>query len=337
MKKIAASAAPLFKNNSPEVATARTTERRKPGRPKEAKRPALEEKAVEKTALAAEFRPSFAAETVGTSAGPGSREQTSYSGPSDSSGRYTTPPSENPRPLSDTIAKERAPSTLGVRDIGTNESFCPFCAGTNPSSTPVCRQCGLTLPPPARPVLPESATPPATPSTKASATAPLAPPAIHLRGKVRSFWRGLALIVVTLGIYVWYWHFAARKEITDQFKMRAFPALVYWGALAFYLLGVFFLVAVPLLGIVAYVFCIIPSLILQVVYMSGFIDDVNGARRTLGLPVTFTFGSFILWYVLGALVIVGPFVAYSKLQAALNEVWSIAPGRLSTQTPGISQ
>lgn len=122
---------------------------------------------------------------------------------------------------------------------------------------------------------------------------------VNSHGKARSFGRGLFFIVITLGIYQLYWHYKAYKEIEE-----AHPADVDY-PLALYLLSY-----VPIIGLIG-----------QVLYMSSFIDDVNKIRHKYQLPEGTTLGSFLAWYVLGSLILVGPFVAYYQLQSSINDIW----------------
>jgi predicted RNA-binding Zn-ribbon protein involved in translation (DUF1610 family) len=120
--------------------------------------------------------------------------------------------------------------------------------------------------------------------------------------KPRSFGRGLLLIVVTLGLYIFYWHYKAYKELEDAFPRRVdFP------------LGLYVLSYVPFISVVG-----------QLLFMSSFISDVNELRYGHDLPRQLTLGGFLAWFVLGSFVIVGPFVAYYKLQSSINGVWNEA-------------
>ncbi len=129
-------------------------------------------------------------------------------------------------------------------------------------------------------------------------------PSFHVQGKYRGFVRGLFLVIVTFGIYAWYWHYKAVNEIYHQAgRGTEFPVALY------------LLYFVPLIG---WIFAII--------YMSKFHDMLNMMRAGVGLPPTMSFTSYILWYTLGQLIIVGPFIAYAQLQGGINEVWRQVQG-----------
>lgn len=140
-------------------------------------------------------------------------------------------------------------------------------------------------------------------------------------GKPRSFGRGLLLTVVTLGIYALYWHYKAYKELEDAFPDRVdFP------------LGMYILCYVPYI-----------NLLTQILFMSNFISDVNKLRYERDLPRKVTLGSFLAWSILGLFIIVGPFVAYHKLQTSINDIWheahraghpSAEPAPSGSGTPG---
>lgn len=168
----------------------------------------------------------------------------------------------------------------------------------------------MTTPTSPTPPLP---TRPATATVQPVATHPPAPPAIHpppalpaappstapLQGKKRGFGRGLALTIVTLGLYAIYWHYKVYEEFRRQHRAgEEFPTL--W----------FILALIPLVGIIG-----------ELIYMSKFLDLKNGIRQQLGMAPGMTLGTFLLWFVLGSLIIIGPFVAYYKLQGDINEVW----------------
>jgi hypothetical protein len=128
----------------------------------------------------------------------------------------------------------------------------------------------------------------------------------ELTGKERSFARGVLLTIVTLGLYSLYWHYKAYQELIESFDLDEFP------------MGLFVASLIPLVNLVA-----------MPMFMSRFIDDLNGVRSELGLSEEITLGSFLGWYVLGSLIVVGPFVAYHKLQTSINDVWTNASGEAS--------
>lgn len=50
-------------------------------------------------------------------------------------------------------------------------------------------------------------------------------------------------------------------------------------------------------------------------------ENVEAVRSDLGLGEGVSPVEFFLWLIPGAFILVGPFVAYYKLQNAINEVW----------------
>ncbi len=123
----------------------------------------------------------------------------------------------------------------------------------------------------------------------------------QLAGKERSFGRGVLLSIVSLGLYPLYWHFKAYKEVTEEFDVEEFPTGLYVASL------------IPIVNIVT-----------QIMFMNRFIGDVNTVREGQGLAPELSIGEFLGWAILGSLIVVGPFVAYYKLQTTINEVWAAA-------------
>lgn len=122
-----------------------------------------------------------------------------------------------------------------------------------------------------------------------------------LSGKQRSFGRGLLLTIVTLGLYSFYWHYKAYKEVYDQERRTDFP-MVAW-----------VLSLIPFINIVGYIW-------LHVVA----IDGVNAARKSKGLQDGTNAVEFILWNLVGWIILVGPFIGYYKLQSSINQYWEAA-------------
>lgn len=121
-----------------------------------------------------------------------------------------------------------------------------------------------------------------------------------IRGQRRDFAIGLLLCFVTLGIYPLYWHFTVFKELYDQERRQDFPV------------GIFLCCFVPFINLPA-----------QLVFMSKQLDFVNDLRVRNGLAPILGLGEFVLWLTLGQLIIVGPFIAYAKLQGGINELWDM--------------
>jgi hypothetical protein len=122
---------------------------------------------------------------------------------------------------------------------------------------------------------------------------------IHmLRGKRREFIVGLLLTIVTFGIYPAFWHYMAFKELHDQENQDDFPIMLFIGG------------CLPLLHFVC-----------QPLFMSEELDFVNELRQRHGLQPTMGIVEFLLWMTLGQLIVVGPLIAYARLQGAINELW----------------
>jgi Flp pilus assembly pilin Flp len=118
-------------------------------------------------------------------------------------------------------------------------------------------------------------------------------------GKPRSFLRGFLLTVVTLGLYGIYWNYQAHDEVFEQWNLDEKGE--DQGVL-FLVLGLIF---APLLW----------------VYQYKFVENVNAARAEAGLEEGVTAVEFLLWAIVGAIILVGPIVAYYKLQTSINEAW----------------
>lgn len=118
-------------------------------------------------------------------------------------------------------------------------------------------------------------------------------------GSRRGFWRGLLLTAATLGVYALYWNYIVHRELHDRYdlhrKGRPFGKALFWAG-----------VLVP------------PVFWL---YQRRLVRNVNAVRAHLGLDRTLTARQFLLWEVPGTLTLVGPFLAYRKLQGSINEIW----------------
>jgi hypothetical protein len=119
-----------------------------------------------------------------------------------------------------------------------------------------------------------------------------------LAGKKRSFGRGILLVIVTLGIYGFYWAYKAYKEVYDQERRTDYP-------------------------VAAFVLSIIPFInIIGIIWLHSIAGGaVQQARQAKGLPPGVSGGEFLLWLIPGILILVGPFVAYYKMQTSINEYW----------------
>lgn len=156
----------------------------------------------------------------------------------------------------------------------------------------------------------------ATPAHRDRRPATAAP----VSGKSRGFWRGILLLTVTFGIYALYWHYKAYNELAEEYTVT-FPTGWYVASL------------IPIIGPLA-----------RLIFMSNFIDDLNSIRRQMGLGRDITLGGFLAWYILGSFIIIGPFVAYAKLQGSINDIWNgahasrraPAPGAGGSPSPGVA-
>lgn len=134
-------------------------------------------------------------------------------------------------------------------------------------------------------------------------------------GKPRGFLRGFLLTVVTLGLYGIYWNYTAHDEVFKQFDLEAQGEDM--GTL-FLILGLLF---APLLW----------------VYQYKFVENVNQAREGLGLGEGVSAVEFLLWEIVGAIILVGPIVAYYKLQTSINEAWEAHESGLEEGPGGDAQ
>lgn len=118
-------------------------------------------------------------------------------------------------------------------------------------------------------------------------------------GGRRSFRRGLLLTVATLGLYGLWWNLQAHREVHEAFDLgrKGRPLRRGLWALGLLVPPVFWL------------------------YQRRFVKNLNAVRGHLDLPRDVTPREFLVWEVLGALVLVGPVLAHYKLQRSVNEVW----------------
>lgn len=116
--------------------------------------------------------------------------------------------------------------------------------------------------------------------------------------KTRSFWGYIGLTIITLGIYGLYWVYAMTRdinEITKADNKSTSPGL----ALLLWLItcGIY-----PIFWL----------------YILGDRMQQSGVR--MGVQVKDSGGTYILWYLLGAFIVVGPFVAIYKLIKNYNNL-----------------
>lgn len=119
----------------------------------------------------------------------------------------------------------------------------------------------------------------------------------ELAGKKRSFWRGLALTLVTLGLYSIYWWYKAFREVYVQ-EDRPFPTALYWCFL------------IPLVNFVTIL-----------VYGTRGLRTLNDGREARGIGRSLGFGIFFL---LLLIPLVGGLIAYALVTESLNEYWDAA-------------
>lgn len=115
----------------------------------------------------------------------------------------------------------------------------------------------------------------------------------------RSFRREALLALATLGLYALYWNYEVHREIHEEYdlgrKGRPFRKALFFAGI----------VVPPLFWL----------------YQRRFVRNLNAVRAHLGLPQDITAREFLLWEVLGSLFLVGPFLAYYRLQRSVNDVW----------------
>lgn len=149
-------------------------------------------------------------------------------------------------------------------------------------------------------------------------------------GQQRSFWVGLGLYLLTLGLYGYAWHYQVYDELRRQFDLGPFPT----GRFGLACLSLLF----PLDFVLSYAGVELPpgmarpvavvvlaslflGLLGQLLFARRLFAGLEVARDRLGIPSGITFGRFLLWNALGVVIAIGPAVAYAKLQDSINEIW----------------
>lgn len=130
--------------------------------------------------------------------------------------------------------------------------------------------------------------------------APLAPAAGPLKTD-RAFWKYLVFTPLTLGIYALIY----LMEIGDTTNIIASR---YDGKRTMNYILVALILAPLTLGIMAFV------------WFHGLSNRIGNELRRRGHSSTFSASTFWLWGVLGALIVVGPFIYVYKLTEAMNEL-----------------
>lgn len=110
-------------------------------------------------------------------------------------------------------------------------------------------------------------------------------------GKIRSTGVAILLMIVTLGIYSWYWYFKTHEE------MKRHTGQGIGGGIAL-ILAIFVSIVMPYLN---------SSEVGQLYERAGREKPVSGATG--------------LWYFPGMLIIVGPIIWFVKTNGALNRYW----------------
>jgi hypothetical protein len=118
----------------------------------------------------------------------------------------------------------------------------------------------------------------------------------NVRGRPRHVAGTVTASVLTLGLWGAWYHFIAFREVDHQ-NGRRHSAL-------------FFLGFIPLLGIV-----------FGLLYLRDELKRLHQDRITLGLDPGVPFETVLLWSILGAFILVGPFIALAKVMHMVNGYW----------------
>lgn len=118
-----------------------------------------------------------------------------------------------------------------------------------------------------------------------------APEQLGPTGKLRGTGFGIALTIITLGVYAWYWFYKTHQE------MKAHSGQGIGGPLA--------------LVLAILVFIVMPFI------SSSEIGSLY-TRRGQNAPVSAMTG---LWYFPGMFILVGPFIWFIKTNRAVNDYW----------------
>ena len=144
-----------------------------------------------------------------------------------------------------------------------------------------------TPPPPPPPPPPGAA-----PVQQAQYGAPMMPPGAGQLGKIRSTGICILLMIVTFGIYGWFWYYNVHEE------MKRHKGDGLGGAIAL-ILAIFVGIVMPYLT-------------------SNEVGELY-ERRGQAKPVS---GMTGLWYFPGIFIIVGPIIWFVKTNGALNNYWA---------------
>lgn len=138
---------------------------------------------------------------------------------------------------------------------------------------------------------------------------PSSPAGPRLYGKERDYLLSILLVIVTLGIYHFYYHYKAHDELCQQLGRRNDNNTLF----VFYVVAVVvgsFAAPLGVIGLVLLIFIVINQYKL-----------IKEARHRLGLPERGDAVWFLLWDTLGVFILVGPFIAYYNMINNYNDVW----------------
>ncbi|HET6398696.1 MAG TPA: DUF4234 domain-containing protein, partial [Candidatus Thermoplasmatota archaeon] len=157
------------------------------------------------------------------------------------------------------------------------------------------------------------------------------------QGRPRNYWVVLLLSFVTLGVYGYVYMYKAFREV-DLNSGQRHRAGIFWGmvaSMAPYVLLLLlpmllvsvageawdWLILVMGIGALLGTLALVAAAVLSILYMVFELGQLRHARQQAGLaPVPGT-AEYFLWAILGAFIIVGPFIALYKVNRSINEYW----------------
>ncbi len=169
-------------------------------------------------------------------------------------------------------------------------------------------------------------------------------PLIQLKAD-REFWKCLVLSIITLGIYQIYLYDSISKDINIISEKNGFKKTVRYALICvaiflpimFFILIIGFAIAKEcvyyqyignyemVLGfaMLYIIFSIILSLVCNVILFIWFhkiSNRIGNEIRRRGIDCEFSAKTFWLWFVLGSMIIVGPFVYMNKMVNNMNKL-----------------
>jgi heme/copper-type cytochrome/quinol oxidase subunit 2 len=126
----------------------------------------------------------------------------------------------------------------------------------------------------------------------------------EIRGHERGVALHVTLAVLTLGVWAAVYYFIAFREVDHQNGRLHNPMI---------LLGL-----IPVLGL----FFIVYYLVLE-------LRLLKADRQALGLPEGPSVQEIVLWTTVGALILVGPFIALAKVMGLVNGYWDEVKARFA--------